>query len=284
MPRPYLIVGPDNWVSLAAYAAGLSHVGRSAIWRAPGRMDLDQINPAAVVVDGMRIGRALRPLCRSRGIPLLVIDNGFLRRVHTASDNATGHFYLGLDGLAWAPAIAPDRTRFDALGLEIAQRQDLASRVALLAGQVPGDASHGFGSERLAIEYANLTASLQRAGWSVRFRWHPLGFQPPPPGAEPSPPALYSLREEIDQAGLIVTLNSNAGLDALMQGAPVATTMPSHYGRLAYRWPIARRFIRPPNADAVRVLCERLAWAQWTLKELQSGLPQHWMIEEGFAP
>jgi hypothetical protein len=282
--RGVLLVGAPDWVTLAAFADGLHRVGRTCFWGAHGAVDLDALNPSALVIDGMRAGgRAVVAQARARGIPAICIDNGFLRRVHTAADHDHGHFYVGFGGLGWFPKVAPSPDRLNALNLRVGEPVARSDGPALVCGQVPGDASHGLSGELLAEVYRKLVVQLAESGVAdVVFRPHPLGFIPPPPGAECRPAGAESLEAAIAGARFVVSLNSNAGLDALIAGVPAVTLLPSHYSRLAYSWPVNPRAIRPPDPDEVRAHCERLAWAQWTLAEMRAGLPQRWFLDQGW--
>lgn len=283
---PHLLIGAPDWVTLAAYAEGLGRIGRRCVWGQHGSIDLDAISPAAIVIDGMRGGGyAAVKACAERGIPAIVIDNGFLKRVSTPADHDHGHFYIGLGGLGWTPSRPQPRARFDALAVPIRERPARPDGPALILGQVPGDASHGLSGPALATAYAVLADQLRAAGVDrVAFRPHPLGWQMGPKGCEQWEPGAEPLAAAIDKARFVVALNSNAGLDAILAGVPAITLLPSHYGPLAWRWPINPQAVEPVHPDAVEAHCIQLAWAQWTLAEMRSGAPQRWLIEEGLAP
>lgn len=283
---PYLLIGAPDWVTLSAFAEGLDRIGRRCVWGSHGAVDLNATNPAAIVIDGMRAGglQTVRQAAE-RGIPCVVIDNGFLRRVNTPKDHDTGHFYIGFGGLGWAPPVAPDHARFRALDITPTIRAARPDGPVLILGQVPGDASHGLSAPALAAVYARMVRELRAAGVDrIRFRPHPLGWSMAPDGCEQREPGAESLDAAIADARFVIALNSNAGLDAILAGVPAVTVLPSHYGPLAYRWPVIPSVIDPPHPDAIEAHCARLAWAQWTLAEMRAAEPQRWLIKEGLAP
>jgi hypothetical protein len=137
---------------------------------------------------------------------------------------------------------------------------------ALLLGQVPGDAAvRGL---QLEAWVRDIARALVARGYLVVFRPHPQARQ------TIHAPALLvqarrdrSLDEELAEAAVAVTWNSNAGVDAVLAGVP---TVALDEGSMA--WPVTSHAIQadPVRPDRRRWL-ERLAYCQWTPDEIAHG-------------
>ena len=90
-----------------------------------------------------------------------------------------------------------------------------------------------------------------------------------------------SLEEAIAGASFAVTINSNAGNEALALGCPVLALGPSIYGRAGVARETTLAGLKPalaemlkgwrPKTEAVRNYLEWLACRQWNEQELQEG-------------
>lgn len=82
---------------------------------------------------------------------------------------------------------------------------------------------------------------------------------------------VLPLREDLRRASAVVTWSSAAALQALMLGVPVWYQHPSFAGNIAaapfWQWPAGRRCDDGLRLEAFR----RLAWAIWTIPEIESG-------------
>lgn len=86
-------------------------------------------------------------------------------------------------------------------------------------------------------------------------------LRPHPGRGTPKP-----LEDDLAKAGKVITWGSGAAVKALMWGIPVESHMPN--------W-IAEQ----DNTDAGRLeMFRRLAWAQWTLAEIESGEAFEWLL------
>jgi hypothetical protein len=90
------------------------------------------------------------------------------------------------------------------------------------------------------------------------------------PGGEPPP---ISLRDDLADVRQVVTWSSGGALLALMMGVPVFYAFPGWIGASA-ALPLSEfDHALPRRDDAARLAMFRsLAWAQWTLAEIESGL------------
>ena len=136
----------------------------------------------------------------------------------------------------------------------------------LIMGQVPGD---------MALENININQFYADMLYQIRnfthmpvfFRSHPLAQQKAPEDI-PILPAR-SLDEAFKDAAMVVTYNSNSGVDAALAGVPVYA---HDIGSMA--WPIAahsiKRLFNFGYPDR-RQWLYNLAYTQWTVDELTRG-------------
>ena len=277
----WLIIGEPDWAPLSAFAEGLRSVGLDAFWTPIN--DWAREDCVAAVVYGLRFqGKDIVDHYAARGIPVVVIDHGYIKRVNVVSDLPTGYLQVGINRLGWMPAAAPSADRFEALGVSAQARSPRPIRRALIMGQVAHDASHRLAPAQLEHCYEKLAEELFEVGIkTIAFRPHPLG-------ASVNPKLRYddvsSLDDAIARADLVVSINSNSGLDAILAGCPAAVLKASHYTELAYRWPVWPALIEAPNPERVNAYLQRLAYAQWTDAEIRAGLPLQFLQSLGAVP
>lgn len=251
-----------------AWACGLRAMGVSAILRSAWDYTAQCFEDFdAVTVFGLQgRGRQILEHYTEAGVPVVVLDYGYLKRANHAHDWRTGHWQASVGGLNRLPS-GVDGSRFDALGLDIAQAGGDPNGYVLLCVQTPGDASHGMHED-----------ALQQWCAAQAEKWPGLVIRPHPLADEdyglPRCPAR-TLDEALAGARLVVTGNSNSGHDALMAGVPVVATVPgAAWAHLSGE--------QLPSLDARREHFNRCAWGQWTWEEFREGLPQRFLIERGF--
>lgn len=147
----------------------------------------------------------------------------------------------------------------------------------LIVGQVPGDAALGGRCLRgWYSEQAERAARLY--GLPVRFRPHPLAARRGGPQHVPGAETIGGeLCENLARAALVVTFNSNTGVDALLAGKPTVAT---DEGSMV--WGVALRELPPTLniAEPARLTrLQRIAACQFTLAEIESG--EAWAVVEG---
>lgn len=139
---------------------------------------------------------------------------------------------------------------------------------ALLVGQVPGDMSLAVVGGRLDRWYAQTAAELISLGYDIRFRAHPeavkRGYRAP--NIKGVSPIGGTLAEAIAGAGLVVTYNSNTGVESVLAGAP---TMAADHGSMA--WDVTSHIPGDVLTPVREEWAARLAWCQWTVDEIASG-------------
>ena len=256
----------DSVPGAVAFCDGLAATGHAGVlrsapdWNATCVEDFD-----AVAIFGLQgKGQAVFGAYASRGVPVVVIDYGYLKRTNHVHDWKTGHWQVSLGGLNRLPPFACPADRFDALGLEVAERGGDPKGYVLLCVQTPGDMSHGMSAAQLQD-----WCDMQRAA-------HPRAVIRPHPLAEDLDYGVprckaQTLDEALQGARLVVTANSNVGHDALLAGVPVVGTMPAAWSGLAGE--------SLPSRQARIEHFRRCAYGQWTWDEFATGAPQRFLIE-----
>lgn len=144
----------------------------------------------------------------------------------------------------------------------------------LVCGQVPGDASvQGLNVDQWAQSVVDAIHSKPMSGtiarkWDVVYRPHPLVSQRRcsrwPKGARLS--TAKTLQEDLVNAKLVITYNSNSGVEAVCAGVP---TVALDQGSMAY--PVAGHALNEIKIPDRTSWAQRLAWCQWKLEEIASG-------------
>lgn len=132
---------------------------------------------------------------------------------------------------------------------------------AVVMGQVPTDMSlKGLDSYRL---WTVAVRKLKAAGWDVKWRGHPLanGFT-----IDNLPLETGPLEDCLNEAGFVVTINSNSGVDAVLAGVPTVTM-----DDRSMAWDVTshdtEEMVMPDRTEWAHAL----AWKQWLLPEMASG-------------
>lgn len=262
----------DGFEGAAAFRGGLLELGHTATIRSLWDYNEDCFEDDfdAVATFGLQgKGRRILAEYMEAGIPVAVIDYGYLRRTNYAHDWRTGHWQVSLGGLNILPPFECPSDRFDALGLQITERGGDPKGYALLCVQTPGDASHGMDQD--ALQH---WCEAQAAIWpDLVIRPHPLqadlSFGLPVCSAK-------TLAEALAGARLVVTGNSNSGHDALMAGVPVVATVPgAAWSALSGQ--------HLPSIEVRLNHFHRCAYGQWTWSEFRAGLAQRFLIDQLIA-
>lgn len=223
----------------------------------------EQTKAEFAVCSGMRNNSAFgRKFCATWGIPVMIIELGYLRRASNNED-LSGYFQLGWDRIGWVPASAPP-DRFRRLGLEVVVKKEPGRGYILVAGQVGMDAQHNLSTTELMLWLGKeADKARKQTGLPVVFRPHPMqtgtrmcGFL----GYTLQPPGTVGLVKALDAAEMVVTYNSTTGVDAMLRGIPVTSHPKAHYHGHAVR-----------DFDTRIAYLNRLAYAQWNLDELANG-------------
>jgi len=215
--------------------------------------------PNVVICWGWRTGAQHR----KAGRDVLVLERGYVgdRFQYTSIG------WNGLNGLATFPDYPGDGgARFRSLGVPL-QPWRPSGEYVLLVGQVHGDAA--LRGRNLAGWYvAAAKAATAEYGLPVRFRPHPLevrrlGVVRTVAGTQQD---TGPLQDTLARAAVVVTWNSNTGVDGLLAGKPVVAA-----GDGAMAAPLAARELGGRCDPDREAWAHALAWKQWTLDEIRSG-------------
>jgi len=240
----------------AAFAEGLKHHG----WRVDVQADYDPAD--LVVLWGVRRQDIIRR-AKSDGCEVCILERGYVgdRFKWTSVSfggglNNRGRFYGPFeDASRW-------ERHFSHL---MRDRHVPEDGYALIMGQVAGDMS--VKGANLPQWYQVQAASLQKAGWSVKFRPHPSeGSAARASLGRHVDWVAGDLEAALEGAGLVVTYNSNSGVDAALFGRPVVA---SDEGSMA--WPIAGHRIDDVRTPDRTAWAHALAWKQYSKPEFASG-------------
>ena len=137
---------------------------------------------------------------------------------------------------------------------------------ALIMGQMEGDVS----VQHVDIYqwYTYTAQDLFNSGWAdIRFRPHPDDEQKLPRLISPAVELIGGdLEENLKGAGVVVTFNSNSGVNASLYGRPV---LAFDQGSMVYD--IAGHSVDDVKEVDRKRWAHALAWKQWTVQEMSSG-------------
>lgn len=272
----------DNWRErkrrVSALCEAVEAAGGSVVKIGRSPSEWDQEAPgwraaAAAVCGGVRPQDArARMALRRAGIPLVIVELGYLRRAN--QDGEPGYYQLSLGRIGRLPDVPCQPDRFHALDIELEFSAWWERRRILVLGQVPNDGQH-------QLRQADLWRWLRtRARGAARMIGGeaPLVWRPHPlcgqefstsywPAVEHGGPEGVPLTEAIGLSRLVVTYNSTAGIEAVRLGVPMLCHPSAHYAEIACGWSRDERH---------QYFC-RLAYAQWNLAELRDGRALEWL-------
>lgn len=211
----------------------------------------NQVRTHRVACWGWRIGKRLR----DAGHSVLVMERGYIgdRFAWTSLG------WNGLNNRATVPPVPDDGgKRFNKNHAALLKPWQPHGDYVLIMGQVPGDAS--LQGLDLKPWYASQADSIAKTyGCEVAFRPHPLASMR---GGSSKVPGAVTMTGDLEQAlsgaVMVVTFNSNSGVDALLMGKP---TTVADEGGMAYGI----------TQELRESWAHRLAWRQWSLEEITAG-------------
>lgn len=250
-----IIATAAGWQRAHAQAMleGATRLGINAIHGRPG----GNLRSKTIACWSWHVGKNYR----AAGANVLVMERGYLgdRFAWTSLG------WNGLNGRARFP-FNPDPSRFRRYFGDQMKPWRKAGDYALLIGQVPGDASLS-GQDLTGWYRATAVAAARAYGLPVAFRRHPKAVEK---GVRQTVPGTRLLEGELADAlagaAVVLTFNSNVGVDAVMAGCPVVAV-----DRGSMAWDVAAHkigeFTYPDRED----WGTKLAWCQWTIDEIRSG-------------
>ncbi|HVQ43789.1 MAG TPA: hypothetical protein VMT30_02390 [Candidatus Saccharimonadia bacterium] len=199
------------------------------------------------------------------GGEVCILERGYLGDRFAMTSVSFGGGLNGRGRFVIPPGVGAER--FAEMDIAVQPWGDFSTRrgPAVIMGQVLGDQS--VKHVNIGNWYRTAAAGCRAAGYEVRFRPHP--------GARGSrdlhgmKEARGSLAEVLDGAGLVVTFNSNSGVDAVLAGRATVAMDPG-----SMVWDIAAHDIVPTDRLAFpdrSAWAARLAWCQYSRAEMENG-------------
>lgn len=248
--------------------AGLAVAGVECIYHAPSRTP-QTVNVACW---GWRMGKRFR----ERGHEVLVMEHGYVGD----RQDWTSLRWNGLNGRG--TSICPrDIVEKDWAGTRFLNHHPpmapmsagpgLGVGYVLLIGQVAGDMS--LGGKDLGPWYVDRAKLARSLGYECVFRPHPVSVERgdvlPVVGVRMS--TGKSLLEDMLGAVAVYTYNSNTAVDAVLAGVPCVT---EDEGSMA--WSVTTHDlsdIEPCFKANRREWARDIAWEQWSMHEIRTGIP-----------
>lgn len=258
-----IVAGNANWQQ--THAGALADGARALGIQVTRARPRELVKSRMVATWGWRNGKPYR----DRGADVLVMERGYLgdRFAWTSLG------WNGLNGRGRFP-INADPSRFRLHFGDLLKPWKKSGEYVLLVGQVPNDAS--LDGQDLSGWYRTTARDAARLyGLPVAFRRHPKALERGIRQEVPGTRLIESdLADALAGAKVVITFNSNVGVDAVLSGVPavavdkgsMAWEVTAHrVGELAY----------PDREDWLA----RLAWCQWSIDEIRSGEALHPVLE-----
>lgn len=196
----------------------------------------------------------------------IILERGYLGDRFYWTSVATN----GLNGNGTFWNVKDDPSRFEEHFGHMYKRWNPEGSYILILGQTPGDASLR-GSDLMPWYHIMARTAQDRYKKPVHFRQHPnltaKGIKQKVQGCKES---TGTLEEALEGACLVITYNSNSGVDALLAGKP---TYVHDKGGMAYD--IANNKIDNVSfkePEGRYQFFAQLAWKQYSIEEIKSGL------------
>lgn len=239
-----------------AFDAGLRAAGYDVKYSPPGNQRAGDV---LVIWNRYGPGHDIARRFEAGGGAVLVAENGYL-----GADSEGRQLYAlargAHNGAGTWPAGGPER--WASLGIELAPWRSRGGHVLLAPNRAFGMPGLAMPAEWPGDLLRALRHSTKR---EVRFRAHPANHAPQP------------LEPDLRDCHVVVIWASSIGVKALVAGVPVLCASPywickAAAGRI-------EELETPPQPERLPVL-ERMAWAQWTLAEIASGVPFRLLLEK----
>lgn len=252
--------GQTPYNPVLAFAEGVAALGHSVVYRNPSAFVPSQVETFDLVaVWGLHGQRdSVRAAYVEIGVPCIVIDLGFIKRRE--------YFQVGIGCLNWLPATECPSDRLAALGIQLPDESHANPRGHVIScHQLPGDFAHRMDAAELNQWFRSMETGLARCtGKDVYPRPHPYV------STDSKRTPLSTLWPE---TWAILTYNSNSGHEALLAGIPVFCDECAPYALLGNTLGDDHDPRRPyfPSKPDLEAYFSRLAYAQWTLAEMETG-------------
>ena len=257
--RAHVLIRPAPWYRREAFCAGLKRCGIEVQTQQPARPGPDTL---LVIWNRYAGNHELATQVEKAGGTVWVAENGYLGAggtspkfdVHPGGPKA--HHYYALaqgfhNGRGTWPQGGPER--FNILGVELKPWRTEGEHILICPNR-----SFGVGAQVMHPDWATRTAERikKHTKRPVRIRNHPGNDAP-----------KRTLTEDLANAWAVVVWSSGAAVHALAAGIPTYIEAPWQILKGA----AALGHIEAPTCPQRAPFFERMAWAQWTVAEIESG-------------
>jgi hypothetical protein len=264
------VYGMEGEGVLVPFAEGLAKEGVDVRWR---RHDVftatDTEDFTFVVVNGLRKHyRVIQQAYLEKGVPVLVSDYGYVRKGKT-------YYQTGFNTLGWIPEFACPPDRFKELDIPYQKSKSVKKGHILICGQMAKDAAHGLDEQELIELYTGIVKQLREVYPDNKIAWRPH------PGQKYGVPGVDAvsehdeLKDAVEGCFFVATYNSTSGIEALTQGYPVLVSGGCFYSEISST--LTDNIVYPTKA-AYEKFFSRLAYAQYTLQEIEDGLAAKFLL------
>lgn len=259
--RAYCQIRAEPWYRREAFKSGLKRAGYEVLLQPP----LDARKGDVLLIWNRYAGwheMALR--VERQGGRVLVAENGYVGagggtpkfQVHPGGPQP-GHYYALAEGWhngrgRWP---AGDGQRWARLGVELRPWRESGEHILICPNR-----SFGVGEQVMHPDWADRAAERikRQTKRPVRIRRHPGNDEP-----------KRRLDDDLQGAWAVVIWSSSCGVHALAEGIPVYCEAPYWVMKGA----AASGPVEQPETPERLPHFERMAWAQWTCAEIESGEP-----------
>lgn len=268
--RAWLAVKDQPHYRADAFRAGLRRLGYEVVPIIRGTIEPDDL-----LVTWNLHGEAEQRagLFRAAGAKVIVAENGYIgkdkdgRQLYALArdaHNGAGRWPQENDaGMRWM------RQWAEGIVDDIATEGKLIAALGRNPSVVLVAAQRGIGSRQMRSPdgwHKQVAAQLQARRMTCWVREHPGALF----GAAKNQTPLY---RHLAAARCVVVWSSSVGVRALLHGIPVVYCAPQWICADAAGWGIAAVEGATHNYDATLKAMHRLAWAQWSIAEIESGEP-----------
>lgn len=257
--QAYCLIRNQPWYRCEAFVAGLESAGHRTQLKRPSHPSKNTL-----LVIWNRYGEWHEMACavEAAGGKVLVAENGYLGTggtspkfdVHPAGPKDHHYYALAFHhhngGGEWPRG---DGSRWERLGISLKPWREGGEYLLICPNRsfgIPGRMMHPDWAQRKEAELRK-----RFPGVAIKVRAHPGNNAPARP-----------LSEDLLGAKAVYVWSSTAGLHSLVEGIPTYCDAPFWVAKEA-AWKDGEP---PPPREPV---FERLAWAQWTLREIYAGIP-----------
>lgn len=263
------------------YPAGATNTGRSVIKSlqfGANRAGIDartieryEARPGATLMTFGMGGPDRLSHCRAHPGSVVAWDLGYWQR--DGEDKRARMYRVSIDGMHCPERImggrCPGPGRFESAGLPTGDACDPQGFI-LLVGNTP-KSIYATGASRWT---ANTARSLRLQFPGRRVLYRPKPGRPPEPGIDHDGVSDTPIDEALRGCALVVCRHSNVAVDACRWRVPVICTD----GAAAAIYPYTFDGPQPDDAKRIEFL-HRLAWWQWSRREMEDGSAWAWLRE-----